>query len=142
MGSKAMVTELRALEDRHAELSAEIATAGAPEPMPVLHPNLPANYRRRVERLERAMENPMTASGAAEALRSVIDAIMVFPGDKRGEVSVKLRGDLAAFMYLDDGAQTGTAALQKENGCSVEVVGSLVAGTRNHRELTPICVAC
>ena len=74
------------------------------------------------------LNNPSTAAGAVEALRSVIDAIMVFPGEKRGEVTVELCGDLAAFMHLDDGAQTGTAAPQTGNGYSVEMMGSLVAG--------------
>jgi site-specific DNA recombinase len=128
MGSRTMVAELRVLEDRHAALTAEMAAAGTPEPMPLLHPNLPAYYRRKIEGVERALENPTTAAGAVEALRSVIDAIMVFPGEKRGEVTVQLRGDLAAFMHLDDGAQTGTAAPQTKNGCFLEVVGTLVAG--------------
>ena len=36
---------------------------------------------------------------ATEALRALIDAILVFPGDRRGEMTVSLRGDLAAFLH-------------------------------------------
>jgi len=38
---------------------------------------------------------------------------MAFPGEKRREVFIQLRGDLAAFVHLDDGAQRGTAAPKK-----------------------------
>jgi site-specific DNA recombinase len=131
-GSGSMVSELRTLEHREAELVAKIAQAEMPEMIPVLHPNLPQLYRRKVEALEVALGNPATASLAIEALRSLIDAIVVMPGEKRGEVSITLRGDLAAFMHKDDVAQTETAALPRESGCFVEVVGSLVAGTRSH----------
>ncbi len=143
LGSRTIVMELRALEQRHAELAAAMTEAGTPEKMPVLQPNLPDRYRRVVDGVERALADAATAASAVEALRSVIDVIQVFPGEKRGEVSVQLRGDLAAFMYLDETmAQTGTPALHKENGRSIEVVGSLVAGIGNHREFIPICVGC
>lgn len=67
-------------------------------------PRLPELYRRRVETLELALRDPTTAAAAAEALRGLIDAIEVFPGERRGEVSVVLRGDLAAFLHLEDSA--------------------------------------
>ena len=59
-GSAAMVAELRKVEVRQAELAAEMATAGRPEPVPTPHPNLPALYRRRVEALEEALADPDT----------------------------------------------------------------------------------
>ena len=68
--------------------------------MPVLHPNLPELYRRKVKALEDALQDSRTASAAAEALRSLIDAILVYPGDKRGEVTIDLRGDLAGSCTL------------------------------------------
>ena len=42
------------------------------------------------------------SAAAVEALRSLIDAIVVHPGERRGEVRVELRGDLAAFLHLPD----------------------------------------
>ena len=82
----------------------ELLAAGKPEPVPVLHPNLPVLYRRRVEALEEALRDEATALLAAEALRSLIDAILVHPGERRGEVSLSLRGDLAAFMQVAETA--------------------------------------
>ena len=133
-----MVKELNDVERRQGILAAEIAAAGMPEPVPVLHPNLPELYRRKVEALEAALGDPATAAAAAEALRGLIEAIEVFPGERRGEVSVQLRGDLAAFLHLGEAGRSGpgqnskTAVLLMENGRSGrsgKVMGSWDAGT-------------
>ncbi len=42
--------------------------------------------------MEEALADPATESPTTEALRSQIDAILVFPVERRGEVSVTLRG--------------------------------------------------
>jgi hypothetical protein len=96
-----MAAEMRQIEARKATLEAEIAGTAEPEPMPVLHPNMPAVYCRRVEALEEALADPAPEGPATEALRALIDAILVFPGERRGKVSVTLRGDLAAFLRSD-----------------------------------------
>jgi site-specific DNA recombinase len=136
-GSPAMVQELRTLEQRRDTLDREMTAADLPEPIPTPHPNLPELYRRKVEALETALQDPAAASAAAEALRTLIDAILVYPGEKRGEVSVEFRGDLAAFLYLaepaPDGAAGGTpnsrtAVALMGNGRSGGVMRSLVAG--------------
>ncbi len=98
-----MVGELRQVERQQAALTAGIAAAGTTEPVPFLHPNLPELYRRRVEVLEAALRDPATA---AAALRGLIDAILVSPGERRGEVTVQLRGDLAAFLHLGAAGST------------------------------------
>ncbi len=134
--SPAVVQELRGLEDRQASLSAQMTAAGTPEPVPTLHPNLPDLYRRKVEALEQALQDPSSAALAAEALRTLIDAIVVYPGPLRGEVRIELRGDLAAFLHLADpgtGQNARTAVLQMGNGRSGGMLESLVAGTRNRR---------
>ena len=68
----------------------------------------------------------------------MVDAILIHPGEKRGEVSVRLRGDLASFLYLGEatsdtppggGADSKAAVLRAGNGRSREVLGTLVAGT-------------
>jgi site-specific DNA recombinase len=133
-GSAGMVAELRVLEHRCETLDADLVAADVPETVPTPHPNLPELYRRKVETLEAALEDPAAASIATEALRSLIDAILIYPGEKRGQVSVKLRGDLAAFLYLSEPAEDGTsdsrtAVAQGGNGRSGVSMGTLVAGT-------------
>lgn len=130
-GSAAMVEELRAVEARREALRTDLRAAGAAEPVPVLHPNLPALYRRRVEVLEEALQDPATAAAAAEALRVLVQAILVHPGARRGEVTLSVRGDLAAFLAASEaGAAEGCAdARTAAPGGSGRVLGSLVAGT-------------
>jgi hypothetical protein len=99
-GTKATLDELRILEGRQDELAQQISAADQPEEMPALHPNLPQVYRRTVEQLESALRDPAAEAGASEALRLLIDAILVFPETGRGQVRIELRGDLAAFMGL------------------------------------------
>jgi len=146
-GSGAMVAELRKVEARQAELGTEMAAAEQPEPVPVPHPNLPALYRRRVQALEEALTDPETAMAATEALRTLIDAILIFPGERRGEVEISLRGDLAAFLRASEAttaagsgdvlrAQSGkTPVTRWSYGRFGEVLGSLDAGKRKHLDL-------
>jgi site-specific DNA recombinase len=132
-GSRSLVQELRNLEQRQIELTEEMAATCRPEALPALHPNLAQVYRQKVSDLENALDDPRISAAAVEALRSLIDVIAVYPGDKRGEVHLELRGDLAAFVRLSSGAQFGTladAAVQISNrGArrfgSTEVMGSL-----------------
>ena len=68
----------------------------------------------------------------------LIDAIPITPGERRGEVQIALRGDLVAFMRLEeDGTPTNVAAprARQRNGRSDGVMGTLVAGTRNRLDL-------
>ena len=116
-----MVAELREVERRQEAQGAEIAASEMPEPVPVLHPNLPALYRRRVEALEEALKDPATMAAATEPLRTLLHAVLVHPGERRGEVPVSLRGNLAAFLHAAETEQAldgGTAALRVENGRS------------------------
>ncbi len=134
-GGPAMAAELRELERRQETLRAEMAAAETPEPMPDLHPDMPALYRRRVQALEDALADPVTAAVAAEALRALVDAILVFPGAMRGEVTLSLRGDLAALLHgalAEEGTgslNAKTPAIRWDGGRFGEVLGSLDAGT-------------
>ncbi|WP_431282540.1 hypothetical protein ACQW02_24535 [Humitalea sp. 24SJ18S-53] len=143
-GSPAMVQELRQIEQERDKVTRQIAEAGTPERVPVLHPNLPLLFRRRVETLEAQLQDPEMVAGVAAALRCLIDAIQVFPGAKRGEVEVSLRGDLAAFLHLAQ-AEEGRAMQRAQNGKTPDttrdvrglrlVMATLDAGTRKHLDL-------
>jgi hypothetical protein len=145
-GRAAMAAELRDLERRQEDLVRQIAMTGVPEPVPILHPSLPDLYRRRVEALEAALSDPATAMAATEALRELVDAILVFPGERRGEVSVSLRGDLAAFLHaaelpegvtvtVSGGADSKKAAPVRVSGLVGRKLLSLDAGTRKRLDL-------
>lgn len=79
-----MAAELREMEWRQEELARGIDVAGTPEVAPVLHPNLPALYRRRIEDLEEARAEPTTAISAAEAFRDLVSACRSFQASAVG----------------------------------------------------------
>ena len=70
---------------------------------PRLHPNLAALYRRKVADLHRALNAAETRAEAAEALRGLIDEIVLVP--EGGSLQLELRGDLAAILALAMDAQ-------------------------------------
>ena len=128
-GTSAMVKELQAIEHRLERLDADRVSTNQVELIPTPHPNLPALYRRKVEALETALLDPTAEAAATAALRTLIDAIVVYPGEKRGEYSVQLRGDLAAFLYLAEAANYKNAAPFAASGVVYGSMGTLVAGT-------------
>jgi site-specific DNA recombinase len=100
-GSRSLVDDLLSLERRQDEIAADLARETQPEQLIELHHNLPELYRRRVEALEAALQDPEGAAAAAQALRSVIDAVMFYPEEGRGKYRLELRGDLAYSSAVD-----------------------------------------
>ncbi len=65
------------------------------------HPNAPDLYRRRVNDLQKALNaDDETRREAIPFLWGLIAGIRLFPGEKRGQVSVELRGALAEILGL------------------------------------------
>ncbi len=130
-GTAGMVPELRFLELRRDDLAGQVRAAEVDDPVPTPHPNLPDEFRRKVANLEQALQDPEAAAAAAQALRSIVDAIVVHPEAARGEVSVELRGDLVAFLALSEpGGQTASRTTVLPLGVRRSaVLGTLVAGT-------------
>jgi site-specific DNA recombinase len=92
------------------------------EPKPLLHPEMAAIYRIKVTELARALQEPESRSEATEALRGLVDAIVLTP-DNRGEtLQIDLRGNLAAML----GATVQTKRSPESDDLSLQV--SLVAG--------------
>ena len=53
-------------------------------------------YRQKVTALAQALEHPETRTEASEALRGLIDAIVLTPD--QGELQIELKGNLAAML--------------------------------------------
>jgi site-specific DNA recombinase len=97
----------RALSDRLTELEAKqdsltARLSNVPQEVPDIHPNISEAYRRRIERLTEALSHPDDALEAADAIREVIDRIVITPGKARGENHVTLQGDLATILEWID----------------------------------------
>ena len=57
--------------------------------MPLLHPNLAALYREKVATLASALQNAESRSEAAEALRGLVDAIVLVPAGNECAATIK-----------------------------------------------------
>jgi hypothetical protein len=123
MYQPAMKTRMVELERQKAEIEARISRA-APE-LPDVNPNVAELYRRKVAFLGDALADSEVSEGAAEAIRSLIGDVVLTPGERRGEVKARLRGELLAI--LDLAAGRGPPV-----GFSSRVITNAVAGPRNH----------
>src|SRR5262245_37111378 len=106
--------ELTANAARREELKAKLAAADAPPPL--LHPEMADLYRQKVTTLAQALEQPETRTEATEALRGLVDAIILTPADS--ELRIELKGNLAAMLSAATNAkrspETGDLSLQVE----------------------------
>ncbi|MBM3600398.1 MAG: recombinase family protein [Alphaproteobacteria bacterium] len=95
---------LATLESEHARLVAEQREIAASATIVELHPNLPQRYRQQVVQLEQALSSaPAERAAAADALRSLIEQIVVTPGTRRGEAIIEVEGNIAGVLALAAG---------------------------------------
>ena|SRR5437868_13173181 len=118
---KARMAELES--ERVRRLSAQ-SEALAPAPPVQLHPNLPELYRRQVERLEAALNDPMIRDEAAEVLRELIEKVVLQPRAGGKGLDAVLHGDLVQILQLC------AAADQKNGGCQRKLPGQGGPGSR------------
>ena len=86
-------------------------------------------YRQKVTALAQALEHPETRTEASEALRGLIDAIVLTPN--QGELQIELKGNLAAML----GAAQNAKRSPETGDLSLQVV--MVAGARNRQYRLP-----
>ena len=84
-------------------------------------------YRHKVTALSLALEHPETRPEASEALRGLIDAIVLTPN--QGELQIELKGNLAAML----GAAQNAKRSPETGDLSLQVV--MVTGDRNQQYL-------
>jgi site-specific DNA recombinase len=115
--------ELNANAARREQLEAKLSATE--EPPPLLHPEMARIYRTKVKKLAAALQEPDSRLEATDALRGLVDAIVLIP-DQGGEtLQIELRGNLAAML----GATVQTKRPPESDDLSLQV--SLVAGARN-----------
>ena len=113
-----MKQRLSDLESEKRLLNARLSETTGSAPVSV-HPNLAEAYRRRVSELESLLEDPELRDEAMEAIRSMIERIVVTPRDGGG-VELVLHGDLARILALC--AENAKTPPQGETGFSMSVV--------------------
>jgi site-specific DNA recombinase len=103
---KALTDRLGELERKQKDLKARLTEA--PQDVPDIHPGIAETFRRRIESLTEALGHPDDAIEAANALREVIDRIVVIPGETRKDLSITLQGELGAILdWIDRSGKPG-----------------------------------
>jgi site-specific DNA recombinase len=103
---KALTDRLGELERKQEDLKARLTET--PQDVPDIHPGIAETFRRRIERLTEALGHPDDALEAADALREVIDRIVVTPGETRRDLSITLQGELGAILdWIDRSGKPG-----------------------------------
>ncbi len=74
---RGMSDRLRELEARQDEINERLSAA--PVDIPDVHPNIAGVYRRKVERLAEALADPRDRDQATEAIRGLIERIVLTP---------------------------------------------------------------
>ncbi|KAB2705929.1 recombinase family protein [Brucella intermedia] len=102
-----MKSEMDALEARKTELTEQLADI--PEDVPDLLPSASAIYARKVAALTAALAKPEERLQAAEALRMLIEKIVLAPGPERGEIYATLHGELRTILEWTERQAIGKA---------------------------------
>ncbi|SMP16173.1 hypothetical protein [Shimia sagamensis] len=109
------------LEARKIQLEVELNEA--PAPQPTLHPNMSGIYHSKVSNLADALNEPEVRGEASEALRALIDHVVLTPSEAGYDID--LHGDFAGILALASAQNAKTAVADVAEAVSQI---SLVAG--------------
>jgi hypothetical protein len=103
---RALSDRLKELESKQDSLTARLSDV--PQDVPDIHPGIAETYRRRIERLTAALSHPDDALEATEAIREIIDRIVITAGPTRRDLSITLQGELGAILdWIDRSGKSG-----------------------------------
>ena len=121
--ARGMMDRMRELEARQDEIAERLSSA--PVDLPDIHPNIAIVYRRKVERLAEALADPRDRDEAADAIRGLIERIVLTPGEKRGQMDAALHGDLGTILEWAGNGRRKGATDTPGSGMSVSVVAGV-----------------
>ena len=128
----ALNDKIKELEARRDALKAELASM-ADEPVTLIHPSLPALYRRKITQLADLLDDPTTKDEAFEAIRSLIEEVRLIPKD--GQLTVEIKGELAGILSL---CQAGGKERGSWDPANAAQQIKAVAGARYPQLRTPV----
>jgi len=124
----ALNAKIKELEEVKENIEEELARA-PDDPLPLLHPNMAELYSRKFAALTPLLQDPESKDEAFEIIRSMIDEVRLIPeGD---QLRIDLTGELAGILSLCQESKN-----PGHNGQVHAEQIKMVAGARNHRELT------
>jgi hypothetical protein len=122
--------ELKANALRREALQAKLAAADEPTPLP--HPEMARIYRTKVRELAAALQKPESRVEATEALRGLVDAIVLTPAATGKQLDIELKGNLAAML----GATVQRKRPSESDDLSLQVTLVAAAGSQLYLEFT------
>jgi site-specific DNA recombinase len=123
-----MKARMEALELQKADLTAKLMSET--DDVPDILPSASHIYGKKVERLAEALNKAEDRAEAAEAIRGLIEKIVLRPGPNRGEIDAMLYGDLGTILNWIERQPIGKTT--KKNTPAAFAAGvsvSVVAGT-------------
>jgi site-specific DNA recombinase len=109
--------ELLALETKQERVRVEIANSA--EPVPAIRPDLADIYRDKIDHLVESLNDPESRPAASEALRLLVDKVVVHFIPEYGSHQIELIGELAALLTI---AQNENAAALAAASNSLKLV--------------------
>ena len=110
-----------ALDTRRQQVMPELSATATPDPVR-LHPGMADVYRRKVRALVEGLSDADRAPEVSEALRALVDRIVLTPelrpGRKRATLTVNLEGALAGILHLAAGEKGAAVAASIQNTLS------------------------
>jgi site-specific DNA recombinase len=94
--SRMLSDRLRELEAMQDEITERMSRS--PVDLPDIHPNVADIYRRKVARLGDALNHPEDRHEAADALRGLIERIVLKPGPNPRQLDATLYGELGTIV--------------------------------------------
>jgi site-specific DNA recombinase len=110
-----MKARLAEVELQKAAIEARLNFAG-PE-LPDVHPNAAELYGRKVRELAEALAEDETSHETAATVLSLIGEVILYPGEKRGEVHATLRGELLGIPAFAHSRNTPRTIVYNNRGC-------------------------
>ncbi|MFD2741665.1 recombinase family protein [Sulfitobacter aestuarii] len=93
-----------ALDARRIELEGKVAREADPSPIRI-HPSMAESYRENITTLISQLQNPDGMLEAKEALRGLIDRIVLQPTEPSGKLAIHLEGALAGLLMISSDAK-------------------------------------
>ena len=91
--------KMQALAERREALEAQLAQTPSPDPIRI-HPKMAATYQLRVRSLISGLSKTGEMQEAQEALRSLVDKIVLHPSPETGKLDIVLEGALSGLLTL------------------------------------------
>ena len=91
--------KMQALSERRKALEAQLAQAPAPDPIHI-HPKMATTYQTRVRSLISGLNKVEEMQEAQEALRGLVDQIVLKPSPETGKLDILLEGALSGLLTL------------------------------------------